>query len=255
MTDQITDNLLSKIGRGDLKMRPRWHFGLLAFAAVFGFALIFGITFFLVAFIMLSIRTSGLTELPGFGWDGALAFLEDFPWFLALLLLALMAALELYARRFPLAYKRRAMTSLGVLVVLLGGSGIALGAYVERVCPDDPMDFAFGSLRAQAARRSGFVQQGIFVELRPDVAVIVDDDGVERQIPLGAGLRLMDAPSRGDEVIVFGRSEAGQFRAKGLRAHMPAPAFFGPPGHVCLPKKIQLIGPPGQKLLNPPASR
>jgi hypothetical protein len=244
MTDHITDNLLSKIDRGDLKMRPRWHFGVLAFAAAFGFALVFGITFFLVAFIMLTVRTSGLTELPGFGWDGALAFLQDFPWFLALLLLALMAALELYARRFPLAYKRRAMTSLGILVILLGGTGIALGAYIERICPEGgPMDYALGSLRAQAAHRSGFVQHGVFVELRPDMAVIVDDEGAERQIPIGSGTHLLNAPAPGDDVVIFGRPEAGQFHAKGLRVRVPSSASSGWPRGLCSPKELKLTSP------------
>jgi len=243
MPDQI-DNLLSKIGRGDLKMRPRWHFGVLAFAAAFGFALVFGITFFLVAFILLTVRTSGLTELPSFGWDGALAFLEDFPWFLALLLLALMAALELYARRFPVAYKRRAMTSLGIIVIVLGGAGLALDVYIERFCPEGgPVDFALGSMRTQAIRQSGFVQHGVFVELRPDTAVILDDEGAERVIPIGAGVRLMNAPTPGDEVIVFGRHEAGQFRAKGMKAHPPSLIAPGWSRQICLPKPPKIIGP------------
>jgi hypothetical protein len=229
MADQITDNLLEKIGHGRLKMRPRWHFAMLAGLTALGFFMVFGITFFMVAFLTLSVRTSGMTELPGFGWEGKLAFLKDFPWFLALILLALMAALELYARRYQFSYKRPAMATMAVLVVVLGSSGFVLGAYVERICPEGgTMDYALGRMRSAAARRSGFVQRGTLIELRDDAAVIMDDEGAEREIPLTQETQRLNAPAPGDDIVIFGHQEAGEFRGRDLHPRLVTPGLLAP---------------------------
>lgn len=122
----IKERILAGIHAGDVVMRPRFHFTLKIAALV---AVAFGVlivSIFIFNFILFSIRINSHDTLLEFGFDGLLAFLLFFPWFLLALDIALIALLEWMIRRFRIGYTIPVLYLLALVAVVTIGTGLAL---------------------------------------------------------------------------------------------------------------------------------
>src|SRR3989344_96910 len=91
----LSEKILAEIKRGDLRMRPKWHFLLRAAILFFGTILLLLCLFYIVSFIIFVLRQSGAWFVPTFGVRGWLTVLAALPWFLILLALLLLATLQI----------------------------------------------------------------------------------------------------------------------------------------------------------------
>jgi hypothetical protein len=221
MTERITEKLMEKIVRGDLKMRPRWKIAAAAALGASGLAVALIAALFLAGFAVLAVSTSGLRYLPGFGWRGYAAFLSEFPWWVVGSLIVLLAGVEAYARRFSFAYRRPVLISLGVLVVAVALAGWGLAGFVEGSCPRRPAFRAvLGHFRSMAAGQSGQIHRGKVIEVSPGRFVMMSGGG-RREIILPPEMGLPVPPGMGDEVMVFGRRDGDRVQAFGVKGGRP----------------------------------
>jgi len=206
-------------------MRPRWHFVLRSVFFGLIFLTVLLITLFVAGFLVLALRVSGVTVMSGFGFKGVLAFLRAFPWLITLLLLVLMLAVEIYARRYSFCYRLPALGTLTILLMMIGTAGLALGYYLHYNCPGHNSMFGptLGHLRASVVDRSDMLHAGkvrnfsdqrrFQLETPTDVyRVVVTED------TRGTRLELVEV---GDEVLVFGPVEGDSLKAVGLRKLPP----------------------------------
>ncbi len=127
----IKDAVLNKIRTGDLVMRSRLYFAArVALLTIVAIAVLV-ISILIFNFISFSVRISGHESLLGFGSRGLLTFFALFPWWLLLVDVALIIALENLLRQFKFGYKSPVLYLLGIILVLT----IGVGTLLDRVTP------------------------------------------------------------------------------------------------------------------------
>jgi hypothetical protein len=124
--EPIKDQLLDRIKKGEVVMRPKFHFTLKVLAtALVAFAVLV-ISVFIFNFILFSIRINHHDTLLSFGVDGLVAFLFFFPWLLLLVDILLIALLEWLLRQFRFGYTIPVLYLLAGIVVMTAVTGFAL---------------------------------------------------------------------------------------------------------------------------------
>jgi hypothetical protein len=121
--NNLSDILLDKIKKGEIKMRPKIYFVAKLILLALATAIITFFAIFVASFIFFIIRASGLMFLPSFGFLGIKLLLLSLPWVLILGLLVLVATSEIFIKHFPFVYKNPILYSLLaiVIVILIGG--------------------------------------------------------------------------------------------------------------------------------------
>ncbi len=106
-------SIIEKIKKGEIKMRPKWHFILKTLLVILGAVVACLFALFLVSFIFFSVR----------GARGPLPALFALPWILVFLSVILIVVLELLVRYFSFGYRRPILyTVLGIIIVVMLGS-------------------------------------------------------------------------------------------------------------------------------------
>jgi hypothetical protein len=118
---------MDAIHKGDVHMKPRWHFLLLSALWIIGSLILLLSLIFAVSLVVFFLRQSGAWFLPVFGGRGWFDFFRSLPWLLILLLGVFVLILEVLVRRYSFVYKKSLLTSIVgiVLVVLVGGFALA----------------------------------------------------------------------------------------------------------------------------------
>jgi len=114
------ENILNKIKKGQVEMRPRVYFILkmLFFAVLTIFT--FFLSLFIVSFIIFILKANGNLFLFGFGRSGFRMFLVSFPWLFGLLVVLLIGLLGIFAKEHKFVYtKPFAYSVLGIILMLL----------------------------------------------------------------------------------------------------------------------------------------
>ncbi len=127
-SDEIKTNVLERIRRGEVHMRPKAYFVARAALLIVSALLALATTVFIVSFVLFSVRQSGVIFLLGFGGQGLLTFLTIIPWWLLLLAFACLIVLELLVRRFRFGYRVPVLEVMLVsfVAVLLVAAGVSL---------------------------------------------------------------------------------------------------------------------------------
>ena len=119
--DTLKKNILEKIQKNELLMRPKRQFILKIAAVAFLVFITFILSVFICNFIFFHIIESGRGALLTFGPRGYLSFLQFFPWTLLFIDIGLIILLQYTLRTFEFGYKRPgiylATGILGVIVV------------------------------------------------------------------------------------------------------------------------------------------
>jgi hypothetical protein len=119
----ISQDILNKIKKEQVKMRPRLYF--IAKTILLAVAFIVTILFilYITSFIVFSLRASGTLFLPRFGSPGIKIFWLSLPWVPILIAGGAVILLELLAKRFNLVYRRPIIYSFLAILALaiIGG--------------------------------------------------------------------------------------------------------------------------------------
>ena len=113
----IKDQVILKIRAGEISMKPKLYFWILAIALIVMSILTFLTSCLLISFIIFSLVASGKVLLLGFGIKGFLLFFLLFPWHLLIIEIIFILILEWLIKKFRFGY--RSSLSKLVFVILL----------------------------------------------------------------------------------------------------------------------------------------
>jgi len=214
--DELNKNLkqavLDAIKKDGVKMRPRWHFLLLAILTATGALILLLTLVYLFSLVVFFLHQNGTWFAPSFGMRGWFDLLRGIPIYLLLLLAVFAIVLDTLVRRYSFGYRRPLLTSLGaiVAVVFIGGFAVAhtslhhaLDFQARHGHLPPPLGMWYGHHRAPP----GDVYRGVIVASTTyGFMIALDDDGgtstviitPQTRLPFGADF------SPGDTLIIVG---------------------------------------------------
>ncbi|HVS79451.1 MAG TPA: hypothetical protein VHF05_00555 [Candidatus Paceibacterota bacterium] len=226
----LSEKILEKIEKGEVKMRPKAYFAAKIAALIAVAALVFLTTLFLASFIIFDLRASHRLDLLGFGFAGIVAFFAAFPWFVLLVDIALFVLLEWLLRKFTIGYHKPVLYIVGTTAVVLVGLGVAVGLsplhpfllVKERAAPGPVMGGLYGEHHMSKP------EDGIFAGTVTSTATstftmvgLVDDDPWSKKatttVEAPQGFRPQEFLKPGDRVLVIGKQDDGRIEAYGVK--------------------------------------
>lgn len=229
--NNFKDELLHKIQCGEIKMRPKAFFVAKVAILIFISVITFIVSVLLVSYTWFVLSASGKLFLLSFGSRGMYEFLLLFPWFLLLIVVGLILALDWLIKRFRFGYHNPALIVFGgsLVVITIFGAVVNMTSFhrnmmrmAEQKNLPIPMVPAFYS-----EIRKTYKDKGVF---RGEVVSIAtssfhiknskydsggDIDGVEVSVPEGFDVRYI--LRIGDEVFIAGDFASGSIRAYGVK--------------------------------------
>ena len=115
----ISNELMDKIKKGDLKMIPKTYFILRIILIIIGIIVILGASLYLASFLLFIIKRSGLWVLPIFGFRGMGMLASSFPWLIILITLFFIVLLEVVVKRHALIYRKPLLYSALAIIILV----------------------------------------------------------------------------------------------------------------------------------------
>lgn len=221
MKDQLKQTIISAIKKGEVTMRPRWHFVLRSSLLLLGVIVTVLLLLFLSSFVLFLLRASGVFFVPLFGVPGFRAFVFALPWLLLLFTGMFLVVLEILARfygftrKIPLLY-----SAFGIIAfVLVSTFVIGQTAFHERM-----------SVRAMKGglpilgemyRRSPEpqnVHRGRVLEVTENGFILARRRGATTTVIISGSTRLPhgNAFTEGDVVVVFGEKLEDSVTAQGV---------------------------------------
>jgi hypothetical protein len=230
-TPTIRQGVMDAIKKGNVQMRPRWHFILISTLAALGVFIVLLTLLYLVSLSLFLLRDNGSWFAASFGGRGWFSLLRSIPWVLVLFSVVFIAILEVLVRRYRFVYRKPLLLSAVVilLVVLVGGFAIAQTSFhrqmeLEAYHHQLPGPLALVSLAYGAPFRMPpppDVYHGTILATSTDGFVMDDENGAgtttvritsKTRLPYGQDF------SVGSEVVVIGDTVAsGTVEAFGMR--------------------------------------
>lgn len=229
----ISEQIIAAAKRGELKMRPKWHFVLRAGLWLAGMAVaVLGLLYFFSLLLFVA-RETGIWMAPVFGWKGIFIFLASLPWMIVLSVLAFILILEILVRRYAFAYRLPLLYSaLAILMMVIVG-GLLLSRTPlhetlshcppgnERRFPDSgSLPCGTGIYRDLGPRRFDNVHYGtidgfgdnrgnfVLVNRQQEKIVVIVNE--KTRLPFGAQFEI------GDAVVVIGDRYGNRVEAFGI---------------------------------------
>jgi hypothetical protein len=208
--NNFKEAMMAKIDAGAIAMKSRRVFFLQRSAVVLLALLALVVSAHLFAFLLFSIRASGVSELLGFGTRGVPFFLTFFPWHLLALDVFLILLIAHLARRWEWGWKtpRLYLALFLLLAVFLAGAITARVPSFARLHASPP----------PPPLGSGFTQ-GVVLSQEGDFVTIIDErTGDITEIVLPEGFTYSSDIGEGKRVIVVGDEKEGFIDAFGIRS-------------------------------------
>ncbi len=115
----ITEEVVSKIERGELKMKPRVYF-IAKSILVIGFLILsFLFVLYFGSLIIFILRINDIFLFHGMGFHVIRSILLSFPWYLVILIFILITLIETIGKRFRFIYRKPFIVSLFTILVLV----------------------------------------------------------------------------------------------------------------------------------------
>jgi hypothetical protein len=224
----IKTKVLEKIGRGEVRRRPRAYFIAQVVMVIALLAVALALSVFVLSFVIFSVHESGELFLLGFGQQGIATFFVLFPWVALAFDIVLFVAIEWLIRRFKFGYRIPIIRALfGILLfALVGGIIIDLtplhGALLDKADQNElPIvgEWYEGINESHAGQG---VFRGTVTSIQGDDFAISHDDGDNDAddgtwtivAPLGFD---MASIAVGDDVYVAGSVAQGTVQSYGVQ--------------------------------------
>lgn len=238
--------VLAAARRGDITMRPRWHFVLKGTLIGVGTLLTLLTLLYIASFVVFSLRQTGAWFVPVFGSGGWFAFFRAIPWFLVLFGVLFVALLELLVRRYSFVYRKPLLYALlGMLLVSVAVGVVAAPLHrgLFRAARRSPPPIVGSFYHDLGLQRFPDVHRGVIVGGDPDDStslgiardrslttggsttislggfLIEDPGGMRWTVHMGPRTRLPFGAEfePGDTVVIFGPEHGGVIEAFGAR--------------------------------------
>jgi hypothetical protein len=213
----ITKKVISKIEKGELKMKPRFYFvaksflviGLLTLASLF--LLYFGS---LIVFIL---RVNNILLFHGMGFQVIRNILLAFPWYLVFLILILIIVIETIGKRFRFIYRKPLIVSLSAILFIVVASSFliessSLHHSFYRLAEQERLPLAGRMYRELGNLDIEDTHFGIILEKKNDFWIMELDSGEAVKLKITEktrGRRTFLETEEEEKVIVVGEMKEG----------------------------------------------
>ncbi len=117
--NSITGKVVSKIEKGELKMKPRAYFIAKSFLFIGLLALVILLLLYFGSLIVFVLRVNNILLFHGMGFYATRSILLSFPWYLILLISILIILIEIIGRRFRFVYRKTFIISLLTILFIV----------------------------------------------------------------------------------------------------------------------------------------
>jgi hypothetical protein len=230
LEQNIQKNVLEKIRRGRVHIRPKAYFIARLGFTIFITLLALIISAFVVSFVAFTVHESGEQFLLGFGWQGVLTFFLLFPWVSLLLDIAILFFLEWLLQGFKLGYRISLLTIFIGIFACSSVFGIVISFTPLHQVLLDKADKGTLPIIGEIYEsvRDSHTGQGVFkgtiTSMQGNKIVIFHDDKDHDE---DDGTRTVVLPQSypplhvGDRVYVFGSFSNGEITARGVNMLSP----------------------------------
>ncbi len=209
----ITERVVSKIERGELKMKPRAYFVAKSFLVIGLLILIFLLLLYFGSLIVFVLRVNNILLFHGMGFYAIRNILLSFPWYLFFLIFTLIILIEIISKRFRFVYRKPFIISLFAILFIVIISSFLIErsslhysfyrlAEQERLLLGGRMYRELGNLDIDDAHF------GIILEKKDDFWMMELDSGEAINLEITEktrGRRAFSEIEEGEKVIVIGK--------------------------------------------------
>jgi hypothetical protein len=213
----ISQRVISKIEKGELKMKPKAYFVAKTILIVGLLTLVFLLALYFGSLIIFVLRINDVSLFQGMGFQVIRNVLLSFPWYLVFLTLTLVVLIELIAKRFHFIYRKPLIVSLFVILALVLLSSFliersSLHHSFFRLAEQERLPLAGRMYRDLGNLEIENVHFGTILEKKDDLWMMELDNGE------AAGLRITEKTrsrrvfpeiEEGNKVIVIGELKEG----------------------------------------------
>ncbi len=223
--NSIKEEVISKIEKGDVEMRTKRYFFLKTTLVV---GLIFLLSLFVLylgSLIIFVFRANDIMLFSGMGFHGIRVILWSFPWYLIILIVALIVLVEVMAKEFSFVYRRPLMYSfLGIVVLVALGSFMIEAMSVHRTFFDMAKEERLPVMGGMYKHLGGIDIDNAYF------GVLLEKDGNTWKMELESGetvlleitrntkgLRMLEEIKEGSKIVVIGEREGDVVEVLGFR--------------------------------------
>lgn len=206
--DEIQKRIFDAIGRGEVKMRPKWYFAARAMLAAFLAILFFALLVFSMSMVIFALHENGAWFALDFGLSGWYLFFRSLPLVLVVTTLLFAIAVAVLARRYAFVYHRPLVY---LLLVIAGLTTVASFLVAPTALHRAIMSYAeanhlpfVGTFYEFEEAAPSTVHRGRIVTFRDNSFVLQDVQGRTTTVILLA----TTSYGVGDTVVVLGEENA-----------------------------------------------
>ncbi len=222
----LKEEILEKIRKGEVKMRPKAFFLAKIALLVFVAFVTFLVSVLLVSYTWFNLRAGGYILLLSFGGRGLFEFFILFPWFLLLIDVMLILFLDSLLKRFKFGYHHPVLFVFlaSIFVITLAGSFVNMTSFHKNIMqmaenkklPIPGVGGFYTGLRGSHEESGLF--RGIIVSLATSSFVIRGREGTATfQVFTPKGFGVITILNVGDTVFVAGDVDGNTVHAYGIR--------------------------------------
>src|SRR5665213_3408185 len=115
----VRQGVMDAIKKGNVQMRPRWHFVLVSTLAALGVFIVLLSLHYIVSLSVFLLRDNGAWFAPSFGGRGWFSLLHSVPWLLILFIIVFIGVLEVLVRRYRFVYRKPLLLSVAIILALI----------------------------------------------------------------------------------------------------------------------------------------
>jgi hypothetical protein len=228
MTEQfhsLRENILSAIKRGEVAMRPKWHFILRTVLIVLGLFIAGLLAVYLASMAVFLMKVSGGWFGPTFGPSGMRTFFFSVPWVLVGASTGFIVVLELLARKTEVARRTPLLFSaVGVIALVVIGAIVVDRAAVHPLLMERVRRGEMPMMRGMyAVNQRDDIVRGVILEKNDDQFVIQDPNNKKITIIISAETRMPPVwvVEPGEAIVALGEMRGDEFIALGIRPVEP----------------------------------
>ncbi len=216
--NSITEKIVSKIERGEVKMKSRSYFIARSFLIIGLLSLFFLLLFYFGSLIIFVLRINDILLFHGIGFYAIRNILLSFPWYLVFLIFILALLISVIGRKFQFVYRKPLIFSLfAILVIVIVSSFLieksSLHYSFFKLAQEERLPVAGRMYRNLGNLDIDNAYFGIILEKQNDLWIMELDDGEKVDLKITEetrGRRLYLQTEEGEKVLVIGEMDEGK---------------------------------------------
>ncbi len=215
--NSITEKVVSKIEKGELKMKPRAYFIAKMISVIGLLVLAFLLVLYFGSLIIFILRVNDILLFHGMGFQVIRSILLSFPWYLVFLIFILITLIGILGKGFRFIYRKPLILTLfSILILVIASSFLiersSLHYSFFRMAEEERLPLAGRMYRDLGNIDIDNTYFGIILRKENDLWAIKLDRGETVNLKITEktrGRRIFSEIEEGSKVIVIGEMEEG----------------------------------------------